>query len=195
VSGETSLYPEPAHSRRPAGGWTGRDLVIGTSLIVLLVTLFMPWFSGTVMTTSNGASRTLGSADGLRAHGYVWFVFALVIIALIVLVARDAISRVPGNLPSPEQILMVATGLALLLTILAAFIKPSPSFDLISSTGAVPQFLPNLTFSVGFSYGGFVALVAAIVAFLATIGAGGRLSTARLGRPAMRRRPSASSPG
>jgi len=190
MTGETSLYPEPAHARRSASGWTGRDLVIGTSLIILLVTLFMPWFSRAVLTTSNGVSRALGSADGPGAHGYVWFVFALVIISLVVLVAREAISRVPGNLPSPQQILVVATGLALLLTILAAFIKPSPSFDFVSLSpaGALTQF----TLSVGFSYGGFVAVVAALFAFVAAFGATGRLNSARLGMPAIRRRPSTS---
>ena len=190
MSGETSLYPEPAHSRRPGGGWTSRDLVIGTSLIALLATLFMPWFSGTAA-SSTGASPTIGSADGPGAHGYLWFVFALVLIALFVLVARKAISRVPGNLPSPQQMLTVATGLALLLTILGTFIKPS-AVDFVSSTGAPAS---SFAISVGFSYGGFLALLAALVAFVATIGAGGRLNAARLGKPAMRRRTSTSSPG
>lgn len=188
MSGDTSLYPEPARPGRSASGWSGSDLVIGTSLIGLLVALFMPWFSGSVQIGTNG-TRVVGSADGPRAHGYVWFVFGLVIIALIVLVARDAIGRVPGNLPTPEQILMVATGLALLLTILGASIKPSPTFDLVSPTGAIPQFLAQLKFSIGFSYGGFVAIVAAAVACVAAVGTAGPLSAARLAKPAVRRRP------
>jgi hypothetical protein len=184
VTGETSLYPEFA--RRPANGWTGSDLVIGTSTIVLLVALFMPWFSGTA--ASNGTTQVLGSADGPRAHGYVWFVFALAIIVLIVVVARDRIGSVGGNLPSPDQMLVVATGLALLLTILAAVIKPSPAFDIVSPAGIVPSTLPNFAFSVGFSYGGFIALAAAVVAFLAAFGLANR-DSARLGMPALRRRP------
>jgi hypothetical protein len=189
VTSETSLYPEPASGRRSASGWTGSDLLIGTSTIVLLVALFMPWFSGTVQAASGGTTRVVASADGPRAHGYVWFVFALAIIVLIVLVARDRIRSVPGNLPSPDQMLVVATGLALLLTILAAVIKPSPTFDIVSPTGTVPSVLPNFTFSVGFSYGGFIALAAAVIAFLAAFGLVNR-DAARLGMPAMRRRPS-----
>jgi hypothetical protein len=189
VTGETSLYPEFASAGRAPSGWTRSDLVIGTSLIVLLVTLFMPWFNGAVGSTSNGATRSLGSADGPRAHGYVWFVFALVIIALVVLVGRETISRVPGNLPSPDQMLMVATGLALLLTALAAFIKPSPTAYL-SPTVLSP--LPTqIMFSSGFSYGGFIAVAAAAVAFLAAFGLVNR-DSARLGMPAMRRRPGTS---
>jgi putative copper export protein len=155
---------------------------------VLLVALFMPWFSGTVQ-GSNGTTEVLGSADGPRAHGYVWFVFALAIIVLIVIVARDRIRNVPGNLPSPDQMLVVATGLALLLTILAAVIKPSPSFDIVSSAGPGAALMPNFSFSVGFSYGGFIALAAAVVAFLAAFGLVNR-DAARRGMPAIRRRPS-----
>ena len=190
MTGETSLYPESVPAGRRPVGWTGSDLVIGTSTIVLLVALFMPWFTGAVQGVSNGATRVLGSADGPRAHGYVWFVFALAIIVLVVLVGRDRIGNLGGNLPSSDQMLVVATGLALLLTILAAVIKPSPSFDIVSPTGAVPPFLPNLTLSVGFSYGGFIALAAAVVAFLGAFGLANR-DVARLGMPAMRRRPSA----
>lgn len=183
MTGETSLYPESAPASRPASGWTGSDLVIGTSTIVLLVALFMPWFSGTV--ASNGTTQVLASADGPRAHGYVWFVFALAIIVLIVLVGRDRIRVIPGNLPSPDQMIVVASGLALLLTILAAVIKPSPTFDSVGPIGLIANF------SVGFSYGGFIALAAAVVAFLAAFGLVNR-DAARLGMPAIRRRPSTS---
>lgn len=191
MTGDTSLYPEFTPARRPASGWTGSDLVIGTSTIVLLVALFMPWFSGTVQGVNGGTTRVVGSADGPRAHGYVWFVFALAIIVLIVLVARDRIRSVPGNLPSPDQMLVVAAGLALLLTILAAVIKPSPTFEIVSPAGLLPATLPNFSFSVGFSYGGFIALAAAVIAFLAAFGLVNR-DAARLGMPTIRRRPSTS---
>jgi hypothetical protein len=177
MTGQTSLYPEPAPPGRSATGWTGSDLVIGTSLIVIFVALFMPWFSGTVQLPSGGATRVLGSADGPRAHGYLWFVFALAIVGLIVLVAREAIRHVPGNLPSPEQMLLVATGLALLLTILAVAIKPSPSFGVVGQT--LPFSPPLPSFSIGWSYGGLVAVVAAAVAFVAAFRVAGPLKSAR----------------
>jgi hypothetical protein len=113
----------------------------------------------------------------------------LVIIGLVVLVARDAITRIPGSLPDTGQMLMIATGLALLLTILATFIKPSPGLDIVGSIGAVPQLLPRFTFSVGFSYGGFVAIVAAAVAFAAAFGTARPLNSPRLTLPTARRRP------
>jgi hypothetical protein len=186
MTGDTSVYLEFTPPERSATGWTGSDLLVGTSLIVLLVALFMPWFSGTENLAPNGGSRVLASADGPSAHGYVWFVFALTIIALIVLVAREAISRVPGNVPSPEQILLVATGLALLLTILAAVIKPSPGFGVVGQTLQLSSAAPV---SIGWSYGGFVAVAAAVVAFVVVFRAGSPRSSGRGLGHTVRRQP------
>jgi hypothetical protein len=167
---ETSPYPQvpppppPVATKPAAKGWSGSDLVIGGALIVLLITLFLPWFSGTVRFLSSTA--VAGSVDGAQAHGYLWVVLVLAIVALIVLVARDAIDRLPGNLPSIEQLLVGATGLAMLLTILGLVQKPS--------AGSV--------ISVGWSYGGFVAVLAALVAFFAASGTAARLARARLRR-------------
>jgi hypothetical protein len=179
TAGTSPFFDPPTPPNPPARGWSGSDLLILTSLIVLLVALFMPWFSGTVRLNNAAVTRSLGSADGPSGHGYLWFVFALCILSLLVLVGGDVISRIPGKLPTASQLLMVATGIALLLTILGVAIRPSPSFDIVSSTGAVPEFLPRFDFSVGWSYGGFVAIAAAAVAFAACFRQAGRLSPAR----------------
>jgi hypothetical protein len=173
----TSPYPESAPAAT-AAGWTSSDLVIGTSLIVLLVALFMPWFSGSVQVGGRGLSIP-GSADGPRAHGYLWFVFALAILALAVLVARDALGRIPGNLPNAGQLLVVATGLALLLTILGVAIRPSAGFNMVSPMSTVASFPAQFMVSIGWSYGGFVAVIAAAVAFAAAVRQAGWLSSAR----------------
>ena len=178
LTSETSQYeapPPPPQAERTSAGWTGSDLAIGSALIVLLVALFLPWFSGTVH-LSGGSVTLSGTGNGLRAHGYLWVVFALVIAGLAVLVARDALGRVPGNLPSAEQMLVLATGLALLLTILGIAFKPSGYTT--SSTGAIPQMFPHFTVSIGWSYGGFVAVLAAAVAFVAAVGSTGPLHSA-----------------
>ena len=171
--------PPPVPIAPTSPGWAGSDLAVGTSLVVLLVALFLPWFSSTVR-LAGGAAHIPGSGDGPRTHGYLWAVFALAIVALIVLVARDAIGRAPGNLPSAEQMLVGATGLALLLTILGVDLRPSPDFSIVSPTGAIPQALPSLTVSIGWSYGGFVAVLAAAVAFIAAIANAGPLQAAGL---------------
>lgn len=167
MTSETSPYPEAPPPTKPIverSGWTGSDLAIGGAVIVLVIALFLPWFS-----------RSPGTSDGLSSHGDLWVVFVLALMALIVLVARDTIARLPGNLPSPEQMLVGATGLALLLTILGVVQKPSPV------TGS---FGP-----VGWSYGGWIALVAAIVAFLAAFWEAGALQPGRgMTMPLLRRR-------
>jgi hypothetical protein len=179
LAAESSPYRGHVPQAGGASGWTGSDLVVGTSLVVLLVALFMPWFSGTVQIGGQGSLP--GSVDGPRAHGYLWFVFALVILALAVLVARDAIGRVPGNLPSAAQLLMVTTGLAFLLTLLGLIIRPSVGFNVVSPVGTVASFPSQLMVSIGWSYGGFVAVIAAAVAFVGAFGRAGSLTSARSG--------------
>jgi hypothetical protein len=172
----TSPYFEPPPPPARPAGWNGSALLILTSLVVLLVALFMPWFSGSVHVA--GRVATAGGADGPRAHGYLWFVFALAIIALVVLAARDAISRVPADLPTPEQMLMVATGLALLLTILGAVVRPSPAINLVAPNGTLAPFPITVAVSIGWSYGGFVAIAAAAVAFVASFRQAGPMRSA-----------------
>jgi hypothetical protein len=161
----TPIPPPPPIATSERRGWIGRDLAIGSSLVVLLIALFLPWF-----TVSVGFGSNSPNLDGPEAHGYLWAVLALGIVALVVLVARDAIGRVPGNLPSPEQVLVGATGLALLLVILGIVTRPDVG-------------------GVGWSYGGFVAVVAVLIAFLAALGVAGHLSARRQrlsSRPAWR---------
>jgi len=171
---ETSPLPDvpppPAATHkaaaRPAAarGWTGSDLLVGGALVVLLIALFLPWFSGTAQFLKS--TGVVAGVNGPQAHGYLWVVFVLAIVALIVLVGRDAIDRAPGNLPSNEQMLLGATGLALVLTLLGLLQQPS--------SGAA--------ISLSWSYGGFIALLAALVAFFAASGTTARLAEARLRR-------------
>jgi hypothetical protein len=191
---ETSPYPEtpPPPPLAPRTGWSSSDLVIGGSLVVLLIAIFLPWFSSTVRLVGGTASVS-GSADGPHAHGYLWAVLVLAIAGLIVLIARDAIYSSPGNLPSPEQIMVGATGLTLLLTILGLVLRPSSGLTIArpsAQISAILPILPHLSISVGWSYGGFIAVAAALVAFIAAFGEAGPLQSARRLAQARLRRPS-----
>lgn len=154
MTSETSPYPKAPQTTPTAerSGWTGSDLAIGGALVVLLIALFLPWFS----------APGIASTDGPSSHGYLWLAFVLTILALIVLVARDAIAQLPGNLPSPEQMLVGATGLALLLTILGVAQSPSRVAGNLGSS---------------WSYGGWVALVAALIAVIAALRETGALKS------------------
>ncbi len=181
MTSETSPHPgapPPPAAPPPSAagrGWTGSDLAVGTALIVLLITLFLPWFS-------EGFSAA--TVDGPTAHGYLWIVLVLAIVALIVLVARDAIAQLPGNLPSPEQMLVGATGLALILTFLGFVQKPSAG-----STSATVSKVFSDTVGVGWSYGGFIAVLVAIAAFIAALTEVRALEKGRtMTMPSLRRR-------
>jgi hypothetical protein len=170
--------PPPAAAGPAVRRWDRSDAIIGTALVMLIISLFLPWFSVTLRLGS--AMPASGTGNGARAHGYLWVVFVLAIVALVVLVARDSISRIPGNLPSPGQLLLGSTGLALILTVLGVLFRP-PGFRGMGGvgfgwTGYAP--LSHFIVSVSWSYGGFVAVAAAVVAFVAAFISSGPLQEA-----------------
>lgn len=173
--------PPPPPGAPVTRGWAGGDLAIGSALIVLLVALFLPWFTETVSFSSS--PTVSGTGSGVAAHGYLWVVFVLVLVGLAVVIGRDALGRLPGNLPSAEQILVLATGLAFLLSILGVIFKPS-GYSISGTAAAIQQLSGHISVSVGWSYGGFVAVVAAAIAFVAAYGMTGRLHASRASQPA-----------
>src|SRR5215475_11791528 len=150
--------PVPSHHAAARPGWGGTDLALGSALIVLLIALFLPWFSATVPA---GPVNLGVTESGAAAHGYFSWAFVLGIVSLLVLTAREFVARIRGNLPSGGQIIVGATFLALVLVILAFTLKPA---YLTGSGGTVIQAVrvPLATATpVTWSYGGYVAIVAA----------------------------------
>jgi hypothetical protein len=111
--------------------------VAGT--LVLFISLFLPWF-----TYSFGSV----SVDGLW-HAWMYLVLILCLAILAFLVARAGFSEMPFKLPmADEQLLLIATGVNAVLSILAFLFKPG-----------------GIGFSgIGWGFGAFVGLAAAIVA-------------------------------
>ena len=131
--------------RIDAGRWAQNDRITGAATLVLFIALFLPWFGVSV---GNRAFSISVEADGLTAHGYLYLVLVLCLVAFAYLVARLGWGELPGNVPvSHSQILLGLTGVNVVLTLIAFLFKPGGG-------------------GVGWRYGAFVALIAAVVAFV-----------------------------
>jgi hypothetical protein len=123
-------------SRQRLNALNGKDRVVGPATLILLVSFWLPWYSiGPI------------SADGLSAHG--WLFFAVVDSIVLVLYALFTAFGV-GDLAvqgrmSKDQLLALITGVNLALVVLGFLLKPA---------------------GFSWSWGAFLALASAVVAFL-----------------------------
>jgi hypothetical protein len=120
------------------------DRIVGVGSLVLFIALFLPWFS-----VKLGILGT-ATASGVSAHGYLYVTLILTLAVLGLLVVEAlGVWKLPSNIQlSRDQILLIATVINLILVVIAFVFKPS-------GLGVV---------KVGWSWGAFVALVAAVVA-------------------------------
>lgn len=121
--------------------WSSTERTTAIATLVLFISLFLPWF------TYSSSFGSL-SVDGLW-HGWMYLVFILCLVILIYLVSRAGFKEMPFKLPLPgEQLLLVASVANLVLTVLAFVDKPG-----------------GIGFSgIGWGFGAFVGLIAAVVA-------------------------------
>jgi hypothetical protein len=131
--------------------WSPADLIVGVASLVVLISLFLPWFTASV------AGFSGGSESGTDQDGWLWIVFiiSLAIVAFVVL--KAAFQKMPFTLPLQEELLLlIAAGINLLLVVIAFADKPS-----------VPASVPSqfaVHVQIGWGVGAFLALIAAIVA-------------------------------
>ena len=119
------------------------DRIVGIATAVLFISLFLPWYSV-------GIAGYGGSASALSAHSYLYLtvIFSLGIIALLAVRALN-LWKLPDSMPlNHDQVLLIGAGVNVLLVLLAFVFKPS-------GLGIV---------HVGWSFGAFVGLAAAVVA-------------------------------
>lgn len=152
VSGAaTAAGPTAAPTSTPSSGstvpaykfdaarWSLADRIAGIATIVLFISLFLSWFGITVI----GVTVT---ASGVSAHGYLYIVMILCILIVAYLALRAGWDRLPVDMNLPHlTVMMVATIVNLVITFLAFIFKPGGS-------------------GVGWEFGAFLALIAAIVA-------------------------------
>ena len=153
--GQPGQTPGSSAFNFDAKRWKRSDWVTGIATLVVLISLFLPWFDGTVSANNDvGLAAQSASESGTAAHGWLWLVFiiSLLIVAFLVLTAGFRV--LPFKVPLREdQVLLIATGVNLLLVFIAFLLKPST--DGIAGV------------SISWSIGAFVALIAGIVAVAA----------------------------
>jgi hypothetical protein len=117
-----------------------KELIFGPASAVLLVSFWLPWYSASIGPFS-------ASVGGLSAHGWLFIAVldAIVLVLYVLITAFGAGDLADMGRLSKEQLLALLTGVNLVLVAIAFLLKPT-----------------------GFSwaYGGYLALAAAIVAFL-----------------------------
>lgn len=122
-----------------AARWSIADRIAGIATIVLFISLFLSWFGITVV----GITVT---ASGVSAHGWLYIVMILDILIVAYLVLRAGWDRLPISQDVPHlTVMLVATIVNLVLVFIAFIDKPGGS-------------------GVGWEFGAFVALIAAVVA-------------------------------
>jgi hypothetical protein len=135
--------------------WALSEKIAGVASLVVLISLFLPWFSGSVSSDNTlGLAAQSGSESGTAAHGWLWLVFVIVLLILAYLVLAAGFQEMSFKSPlRRDQLLLVATGVDLLLVFIGFLLKPST--DGLAGV------------SIGWSIGAFLALIAAIAAVAA----------------------------
>ena len=135
------VMPRPApkragKSRQRFNALNTKDRIAGPATVALLVSLWLPWYSVGPF-----------SADGLSVHGWLFIaVLNSIVLVLYVLITAFEVGDLAGlGRMSKEQLLVLMTGVNLALVVLAFLLKPA---------------------GFSWSWGAFLALAAAIAAFL-----------------------------
>jgi hypothetical protein len=116
------------------------DKIVAGATFITMISIWLPWYS---------VSDAFGTFhfSGTTGHGWLWLEFFVALVLIAYLAARAAWDRLPFSMPvAHAPLLIVGTSLQLLL-VLIAFID-----------------IPYGSSGVGWSWGAFIALIAAVVA-------------------------------
>ena len=123
-------------SRQRLDALNGKEWVFGPATLVLLVSFWLPWYR-------------IGpiSADGLSAHGWLFIAVldSIVLVFYVLITAFGVGDLAAQGRMSKDQLLTLMTGVSLALVVLGFLLKPT---------------------GFSWSWGAFLSLAAAIVAFL-----------------------------
>jgi len=131
---------------------TSGDISAGIGGIVLLVSLWLPWYGVSVSVGGFSASE---DASGWEVFSTIDIILFLVAIAAIALVALKAAGRLPADVPVPV-VLLALGALAVLLILFRLIDTPAPGDlpDEIDVSRKIGLFI-GLIGAAGIVYGGW----------------------------------------
>jgi hypothetical protein len=140
----SSAIPVP-HFRFEARRLTGSNQIVAVAAVVLLVSLFMPWFGASV-----GYTGITISVDGLW-HGYMYLALFAALAVLIYVIGGLGLDVLPFRLQSgPGEFALASVAALNLLLVIISFTAR-----------------PGMT---SWQYGAYVGLIAAVAAVAAPAG-------------------------
>jgi hypothetical protein len=136
---------------------TTMDWVTAGATFVLLISLFLPWITASFSYSIGGVTNSQSnSASGLSLHGYFYLVLLLCLVVIAYYVLKAGLGKLPFDLPVPEEMaLLIVTGVSFVIVLLGFLFK---GYHSGSAIGA------GYSYSVGWGFGAFLGLLAAIVA-------------------------------
>jgi hypothetical protein len=137
--------PQPRQSSLPPVNFdhsrlTRTDKIVAGGTFITMISIWLPWFS---------VSDAFGTFhfSGTTGHGWLWLEFFVALVLLAYLGARAAWERLPFTVPVAHERLLIAGVSLQLLLVLIAFID-----------------IPYGSDGVGWDWGAFIALLAALAA-------------------------------
>jgi hypothetical protein len=123
------------------------DQTVGGASLIVLISLFLPWFGFSAL----GASF---SASGTTSHGYLVLVVILAVLMIAYLILRSGWDEFPVSLPiAHAPLLLIGTGLQFLLVLIGFFDVPVAGLSweigaylslIASMTAAAPLVVPAI---------------------------------------------------
>lgn len=128
---------------------TAADIVTGIASLLLLVSLFLPWYA----VTGFGTGRNSVMLNGVTHHKFLWLAVLLSVVVITYLIVHaTAGSNATGA--SKEPVLLGLSVVQLILVVIPFFYIPVAQ---VSGVTVAP------------AYGAYIALVGAVVSLIAVI--------------------------
>jgi hypothetical protein len=133
---------------------TSGDMSAGVGGVVLLISLFLPWYGVSVNVAGFSASE---SASGWEVFSFIDILLFLIAVAATVLVVLKAMGQLPAEVPVPLVLLSLGA-LGVLLIIYRLIDSPAPSNlpDEVDVSRKIGIFI-GLIGAAGVTYGGWRA--------------------------------------